>query len=190
MSSFRPFYCGQRGDSDHVMTNLNHRSTDHLATMRYGALAGLAGGLAEIAWVTLYAGLTGGNVTVVARSVTIAAGLSRLLPGISATLGVVLHMALAVGLGIALAFAWRAFSSRRSETASPFAFVVAALAGVWALNFLVVLPIVSPAFIHLMPYSVSLISKMAFGLAAAEVFRRQDAAARYASHMAFARGAS
>jgi len=68
--------------------------------------------------------------------------------------------------------------------------VVAALAGVWALNFLVVLPIVSPAFIHLMPYSVSLISKMAFGLAAAEVFRRQDAAARYASHMAFARGAS
>jgi hypothetical protein len=40
-----------------------------------------------------------------------------------------------------------------------------------------VLPIISPAFIYLVPYSVSLVSKALFGLAAAEAFRRQDASA-------------
>jgi hypothetical protein len=48
---------------------------------------------------------------------------------------------------------------------------LAALAGVWVVNFLVVLPIVSPAFVHVIPYSVSLMSKMLFALAAAEVVR-------------------
>jgi hypothetical protein len=36
----------------------------------------------------------------------------------------------------------------------------------------VVLPAVSPTFVNLMPYSVSLISKLLFGLAAAETLRR------------------
>ena len=49
--------------------------------------------------------------------------------------------------------------------------MLAALAGVWAVNFFVVLPIVSPAFVHIVPYAVSLTSKLLFGVAAAEVVR-------------------
>jgi hypothetical protein len=147
-----------------------------LETIRHGVVAGAAGGLAEIAWVTLYAGATGADPSALARAVTTAAGVSALFPAAPVAVGVTVHMALAVTLGIALSFGWRALSSHRAEIASPFPFMLAALVGVWAVNFLVVLPFLSPAFIHLVPYSVSLVSKVLFGLAAAEAFRRQDAA--------------
>ncbi len=166
------------------MPNLNH-----LETVRFGVIAGAAGGLAEIAWVTLYAGVTGGNAAALARSVTTATGLASLFPSVSAALGVALHMTLAVGLGIALAFAWRGFSHRR-QTVSPFPLVLAALAGVWGINFFVVLPIVSPAFVDLMPYSISLVSKMLFALAAAAVLSRQRVATREADEIGFARSSS
>jgi hypothetical protein len=158
------------------MKNTHH----YLETVRNGVIAGAAGGLTEIAWVTLYAGVTGSNAVILARGVTTAAGVSALLPAYPATLGVVVHMAFAVALGIALAFAWRILSSHRSEAVSPFPFMFIALTGVWAVNFLVVLPLVSPAFISLVPFPVSLISKVLFGLAAAEVFRRLDASALHA----------
>jgi hypothetical protein len=148
-----------------------------LETTRHGVVAGVAGGLAEIAWVALYAGITGADAAAFARGVTTAAGVSALFPTASVALGVTVHMALAVTLGIALSFGWRALSSHRLDTASPFPFVFAALVAVWAVNFFVVLPIISPAFIHLVSYPVSLMSKVLFGLAAAEALRRQDAQA-------------
>lgn len=148
-----------------------------LETTRYGVVAGVAGGLAEIAWVTLYAGATGADPATLARAVTTAAGVSALFPVAPVAMGVAVHMSLAVMLGIALSFGWRALSSHRTGIASPFPFMLAALVGVWVVNFFVVLPGLSPAFIHLVPYSVSLVSKVLFGLAAAEAFRRQDASA-------------
>jgi hypothetical protein len=67
---------------------------------------------------------------------------------------------------------------------------LAALAGVWATNFFVVLPIVGAAFIHLVPYAISLSSKLLFGAAAAEVVRNQalfaappTALARFKCHL-------
>jgi hypothetical protein len=144
-----------------------------LHLVRRGVIAGAAGGLAEVAWVTLYAGLTGGNPAILARGVTTAAGVSALLPAAPATLGIAVHMALAVLLGVALTFAWNAVSARRPTT-NPYPFMLTALASVWAINFLVVLPIVSPAFIHLLAYPVSLASKLLFGVAAAEVLRRES----------------
>jgi hypothetical protein len=149
----------------------------HLETIRYGVIAGVAGGLAEIAWVSLYAGATGGNAAILARGVTVASGVSALLPAAPVGLGVAVHMMLAVMLGVSVAFAWRAFSANRGGSANPYPFMLAALAGVWAVNFFVVLPLVSPAFIHMVPYAVSLTSKLLFGLAAAEVLRREGALA-------------
>jgi hypothetical protein len=146
-------------------------------TILHGVIAGAAGGLAEIAWVTLYAGATGGNVAILARGVTTASGVSALLPAAPASLGAAVHMTLAVMLGVALAFAWRTYSANRGGRANPYPFTLAALAGVWAINFFVVLPIVSPAFIHMVPYAVSLASKLLFGLAAAEVLRREGSLA-------------
>ena len=148
----------------------NDQLTRALETIRQGAVAGAAGGLAEIAWVTLYAAVTGASPAIMARGVTTAAGLSALLPADAVALGVTVHMGLAVTLGIALSFAWRATSLLRSQTIGLFPFMAAALVGVWAINFFVVLPVVSPAFVRLVPYSVSLISKLLFGLAASGVF--------------------
>ena len=54
-----------------------------LETVRQGVIAGAAGGLTEIAWVTLYAGVTGSNAVILARGVTTAAGVSAGLRSIS-----------------------------------------------------------------------------------------------------------
>jgi hypothetical protein len=148
-----------------------------LETTRHGVVAGVAGGLAEIAWVTLYAGATSADPATVASGVTTAAGLSALFPAAPVAVGVTVHMALAVTLGIALSFGWRTLSSHRLDAVGPFPFMLAALVGIWAVNFFAVLPIISPAFIHLAPYPVSLMSKVLFGLAAAEALRIQDALA-------------
>ena len=78
-------------------------------------------------------------------------------------------MALAVMLGVVLTLGWQALFANRPG--NPYPFMLAALAGVWAVNFFVVLPIVSPAFVHIVPYAVSLTSKLLFGVAAAEIVR-------------------
>jgi hypothetical protein len=124
-----------------------------------------------------------------ARAVTTAAGVSALFPAAPVALGVTVHMLLAGVLGIALSFGWRTLSSHRSNIASPFPFILAALVGVWAVNFFVLLPGISPAFIHLVPYPVSLVSKVLFGLAAAEAFRRQDVSALRGTAEPLLRGA-
>jgi hypothetical protein len=146
-------------------------NSQRLAIIRTGIFAGAAGGLAEIAWVSLYAGVTGADPAVLARGVTTAAGVTVLLPASPVALGIGVHMTLAVMLGVVLAVAWRALSANRLGSANPYPFMLAALAGVWAVNFFVVLPLVSPAFVHIVPYAVSLTSKLLFGVAAAEIVR-------------------
>jgi hypothetical protein len=144
-----------------------------IAVLQQGVLAGAAGGLAEVAWVSFYAAATGGDPAVVARGVTTAAGVTALLPASPVALGVAVHMTLAVMLGVALSFAWSRLRERGSG--NPYPFMLAALAGIWVTNFFVVLPIVSPAFVHIVPYAVSLTSKLLFGVAATAVLRWQAA---------------
>jgi Zn-dependent alcohol dehydrogenase len=154
-----------------AMTN----ARSHLAdTVRGGLLAGAAGGLAEVLWVTLYAQATGTNAAAVASAVTTAAGLTALTDSVAA--GVVIHMGLALVLGLALAAAWRILSGDRRSAGGAYAFALGALTAVWAANFFVILPLVSPDFIGLMPYAVSLTSKLLFAAAAAEALRRQGRA--------------
>jgi hypothetical protein len=145
--------------------------------LQRGVIAGLAGGLAEVIWVGVYSEATGGNAAQIASAVTTAAGLNALLPSMPVTMGIAVHMLLAVALGIALAFAWQWLAVRARGTAVPYLFVLAALVGVWTMNFFVILPLLSPAFITLLPYAVSLASKLLFGLAAAETLRRLSAPA-------------
>jgi hypothetical protein len=146
-------------------------TAQRLATIRTGVIAGAAGGLAEIAWVTIYAGMTGADPAILARGVTTAAGVGASLPASPVPLGIAVHMMLAVLLGTVLACAWQALAAHRPGLTNPYPFMLVVLAGVWAVNFFVVLPIVSPAFTHLLPYAVSLTSKLLFGVAAAEVVR-------------------
>ena len=139
---------------------------------RYGVLAGVAGGLAEIIWVCLYAGATGGDATVLARGITTAAGMNSSLASAPVVSGIFVHMGLAVLLGIALAGLWQSLVNFRPSIASLYVVSLAVLAGVWVANFYLVLPVVSPHFVHLVPYGVSLTSKLLFALAAAETLRR------------------
>jgi hypothetical protein len=104
-----------------------------------------------------------------------AAGLGSLMPASPVALGIFIHMTIAFVLGIALTFAWRIVRPHFSANASLFSFMLASLAGVWAVNFFLVLPAVSPAFIDLLPYPVSLASKLLFGVAAAAVLHLSNA---------------
>jgi hypothetical protein len=128
-----------------------------------GLLIGLAGGLAEIVVVWSYSALTGGDAAMVARHVASAVGLG----GGSAAAGVGVHMGLAIALGIALSAGLQILGGRRTPNGTVFSFMVGSLAAVWGINYFVVLPAVSPGFVHLLPYAVSLASKLAFGFAAA-----------------------
>jgi hypothetical protein len=144
-----------------------------ITMLRQGVLAGAAGGLAEVAWVSLYAAATGGDAAILAHGVTTAGGVTALLPASPVALGAAVHMTLAVMLGVALSGVWAALRRGSPRLSNPYPFMLAALAGVWAINFFVVLPIVSPAFVHIVPYAVSLTSKLLFGVAAATVLQRQ-----------------
>jgi hypothetical protein len=132
-----------------------------------GVAAGAAGGIAEIIWIFVYASATGADAASLARGVTTATGANLLLQGSSAAFGVAIHMVLAVTLGIVLAFLWTTLSRRWPKELNPYAVMPVALAGVWAINFLIVLPLVDPNFVQIVPYPVSLISKLLFGVAAA-----------------------
>ena len=140
-------------------------------TVRRGIAAGAAGGVAEILWISIYSAITGASAATVARGVTDAMGMNALLPTTSLVFGITIHMTIAGALGIALAMALRAFSAHLPQRAVSCGFVLAVLTGVWAINFFIVLPSIRPAFVLLVPYPVSLLSKLLFGMAAAAVLR-------------------
>jgi hypothetical protein len=140
-----------------------------------GLLAGFAGGAAEIAWVCLYASLSGVEAAAVARGVTQTA-LPLALASAPVISGIAIHMMLAAMLGIGLAVGVRSFLRLRSAAAEWLA-VSGALVAVWAANFLIILPAINPAFVGLLPHGATLTSKVLFGLAAAAILQVRHRAA-------------
>lgn len=140
---------------------VNHRRTTR-RLLGNGLLIGLAGGVAEVAVTWSYTALTGSDIASVGHGIADAVGLT----GASATVGLGIHMVFAAGLGVALLAA-------RPDAIRPCPFLLASLALIWAINFFIVLPLVSPAFVHLLPYAVTLASKLAFGVAAAGMLALQ-----------------
>jgi hypothetical protein len=146
-------------------------SLDYSATSlaRHGLIAGLAGGLAEVAWISLYAASVEADAAAVARGVS--ASVISDPTAAPVALGLAIHMALAAALGIALAIVLRPVWLRGGL--GSYGAALAALFGVWSVNFLIVLPQLSPDFLTLLPYQVTLASKLLFGIAAAWAFQRQ-----------------
>jgi hypothetical protein len=128
-----------------------------------GISVGLAGGLSEVAVISLYGAASGKSATAVAAGIATAA---HLFAG-SATAGLAIHMGLAVLLGIGLVVAARLSGLSLSR---PLVGLTIALGTIWAVNFLLVLPVLSPTFVLLMPPAVTLLSKLMFGVAAATVW--------------------
>jgi hypothetical protein len=139
--------------------------------VRIGIIAGLTGGLAEIVWIGLYGALSGASVDLVAGEITRSIVPSYRASSLSAWLGIVIHLVLAAAIGVGLAFAIRLLLHRHDRLYAECSLVILTLVTVWALNFLVVLPYLNPRFVYLLPYSVTLTSKLLFGLSAATVFQ-------------------
>ena len=136
-----------------------------------GAVAGVVGGLGEIGWIALYGAATGAQTGPVARGIV-----SSVIPGLAASswspwLGILIHLGLAIALGLSLALMVRPLARRGGARHFESGLVMFALAAVWVVNFFAVLPLINPGFIHLLPYGVTLLSKLLFGLSAATVFR-------------------
>lgn len=139
-----------------------------------GALAGLAGGGAEIAWIALYGRLSGGEAAIVARGVTHSIFPALARESLVVPLGIAIHMSLAILLGVAIAVLLRLLSPHVSGTAFEPVAVTGMLVAVWAANFFLVLPALNPTFVSLVPYGASLISKVLFGVAASFVMQFRD----------------
>lgn len=139
------------------------------SVLTIGLLAGLAGGAAEVAWVGLYSNVMETGGMIVAQQVT-----ASVVPAAAALpsaplLGIAIHMLLSVALGLAFAATiWR-LAAPRLGSAAFMATAAGALALVWAFNFFVVLPVLNPAFVTLMPYGITLTSKVLFGIAMGSV---------------------
>ncbi len=136
-----------------------------------GAIAGLAGGVAEVSWIAIYANLSGSEASVVARGVTQTVFPQLVASNAAVPLGIAIHMGLAIALGIAIFAFVRSFLPPTLPAAFEPIAVVGLLVGVWGLNFFIILPALNPAFTTLVPYTTSLISKVLFGAAAALVFK-------------------
>ena len=136
-----------------------------------GIIAGLAGGLAEVAWIGFYGAISGVSVDLVAQEVTRSIVPSFGASSSSAWVGILIHLILAIGLGVGVAFAIRLLFRGHDRVYAEYSLVILALATVWAVNFLLALPYLNPSFVDLLPCSVTLVSKLLFGVSAATVFR-------------------
>jgi hypothetical protein len=136
-----------------------------------GSAMGVAGGLAEVLVVGAYARIGDIDAAGVAGAIATAA---RVDPG-SAAAGLAVHMALSALLGIALLGGAKACGLLRDGSAAlAYSGGLLALGAIWSLNFFIVLPMVSPDFVHLLPYPVSLASKLMFAVAAVATLRSKS----------------
>ena len=129
-------------------------------------LAALAGGVAQIAWLSLYSQVTAVSGMEVARQVgaTIFPRAGDL--AIAPVPGIIVHLALSLALVSAFTFPLRRLRPRMRRTAVMSSASVL-LGVVWIFNFFVLLPALNPGFVTLLPYGVTLASKLLFGVAMA-----------------------
>ena len=143
----------------------NKTSLDWVAQ---GAFIGVAGGLTEVLVVGAYALAAGVDPASVAGAIATAAQIDS---G-STVAGLAVHFVLSADVGVALmALATDSGILRHNSPLRAYSAGLLALATVWALNFFIVLPVVSPPFVHLLPYAVTLASKLMFAVAAVATFR-------------------
>ena len=132
-------------------------------------LAGVAGGTVEIVWVMMYCFGSPLSASLVGEEV--ARSFLPQMTGIMAVVtGVFIHYVLAFLIAAAAVLAYRRVFEGDIDEPAVFATSIAALVVIWATNFFVVLPIVNPVFVTLMPYTVTLISKIGFGIAMSWIF--------------------
>lgn len=132
-------------------------------------IAGIAGGAAEVVWVGLFCLASPLQSSLVAAEITRsflpqAAGTSAVVAGL------IIHFVLAVLVAAIFAMTLLRLLRNRTDILGKLSVAMVTLFAIWTMNFFVFLPAINPVFVTLMPYSVTLISKLAFGIAMGWVF--------------------
>lgn len=125
------------------------------------AAAGAAGGAVEVLWIGLAGGVLGAQGWHLAGAV--AATAAPVAPDAvwAPWLGLGIHFL----LSFALAAVFAQTVAHRLHGGALVAAAMGTLGLVWAFNFLVLLPVLNPAFVTLLPLPATLASKLLFGLA-------------------------
>jgi hypothetical protein len=128
-------------------------------------LAGMVGGMIEIGWISIYSSLSSVSAINVARQIS-----ATILPYTADSyyapmLGIFIHLVLSLILAIFFSAIILKPAIRRYGNLGIMLSSFMTLSIVWAINFIIVLPLLNPSFLSLMPYMVTLISKLLFGLA-------------------------
>jgi hypothetical protein len=145
------------------------QTTGNRSVLAIGLFAGLFGGAAEVAWVSLYSSVTDTGGMIVAQQVTASVVPAAAALPFAPILGIAIHMLLSAALGLAFAATIGRLVAPRLGAAAFMTIAAASLALVWAFNFLVVLPALNPVFVTLLPYGTTLASKVLFGIAMGSV---------------------
>jgi hypothetical protein len=137
-------------------------------------LAGFAGGVAEMMWIAGYCAVTPLSGSEVLQQISLSVGINVGNGALASLSGIAIHLGLSVLLGLAFALSvWRG-SLRRSGIVGNLLASCAVLCMIWAFNFFVVLPSLNPGFANLMPYGVTLASKLLFGIAMGSMLYRAE----------------
>lgn len=147
----------------------NEPQADVFSRRSIVALAGLAGGVIEIAWISLYSSLTATSSVEVARQVTATVLPAAAGNGFAPFLGIGIHLVLSIALAAGFAALLFGPVARRFGATGIFLSGLTTLSAVWAVNFFFLLPLLNPGFPLLMPYAVTLTSKLLFGAAMSSV---------------------
>lgn len=138
-------------------------------------IAGLAGGLAEMAWITLYSAATSTNGAEVAAQVTATVISSAAAESWAPAAGVGIHLALSLAIGLAFVAALWKLPLKQPSVARVWVAALLLVFAVWAANFLFILPALGSGLAVLVPLGAALLSKTLFGVAMAAVLQKAAA---------------
>lgn len=141
------------------------KQTDGIGMWKLILLAGIAGGLAEILWIASHSGAGRVDGAMVAQQVVASFWPAAVEWSFASALGVIIHLALSIALAAMAVPLLSRITARHSGAGVTLVSAMLMLAVVWKVNFFIILPLVNPTFTSLMPHSVTLVSKLLFGMA-------------------------
>ena len=151
------------------MKNYYYHSSQMSGWLFSTVIAGVAGGAAEIVWISLYSFYSPVSAMEVTRQISITIIPATVNTYYAPILGAFIHLLLSIVLAFVFAITILLPLSGRYGKTGIFLGSLITLAIVWKINFFIVLPLINVSFISLMPFYVTLISKLLFGMAMAWV---------------------
>jgi len=130
-----------------------------------GAIAGLAGGLAEVVFMGGYSSITGLSSTEILKLITFTFFDSAVAFGPNGLwAGLLIHFALSLAIGLSFGLFARFALKGSFSYSKALAWGSIALIAIWACNFFIILPVYNARFIELVGPGAAFFSKLSFGV--------------------------